>query len=123
MQTEERAYESSFDLPELLARVDNDRELLQEIFEIYQQEFPMLQLQLRDAWERGDMEEVRVAAHTLKGMLSSMSFMRASTSAMRIERMASQWAPEGIGTEIGRMERNAELAQANLASVCREVTR
>ena len=40
---------------------------------------------------------------------------------MRIERMASQWAPAGIAAEMARLERNAELAQENLASVCREV--
>ena len=123
MHTDERAYESSFDLPELLARVEYDRALLREVLEIYVQEFPMLQLQLRDAWERGDLDEVRAAAHTLKEMLASMSFCRASTSAMRIERMAAQWAPEGIAAEMAKLERNAELAQANLASVCREVAR
>ena len=120
MQTEERAYESSVNLPELLARLENDRELLCEVLEIFTEEFPVLQVRLKDALARGELREVGVAAHTLKGMLASLSFVRASTSAMWIERMAAELAPDGIAAEMVELEHSVAQGAESLKSVCRE---
>ncbi len=116
---EERAYESSVDLPELLARVEYDRELLREIMDIFHEDFPVLLAELKAALGRGDLHAVRVAAHTLKGMMASLSFNRASASARRVEQLASEFAPERIPAELERLERCAAMAQENLATACR----
>src|ERR1700692_4754311 len=94
-ETQYRSHESGVDLSELLARMDFDRELLREIFELFKEEFPKSRLLLADAVELGDLEQMRNRAHTLKGMLAGLSIVEASASAMRIEQMAKQSAPEG----------------------------
>lgn len=71
MQTQESVADSAVNLPELLVRVDNDPELLQEIVELFNEEFPKLRLSLEHAVECRDMEQVQIAAHTLKGMLAA----------------------------------------------------
>ena len=45
---EQASLEQYVDLPELLARVENDRELLAELFALFQEDFP----RLRDALQR-----------------------------------------------------------------------
>jgi HPt (histidine-containing phosphotransfer) domain-containing protein len=121
MQADELARNTVVDLPDLLARVEYDRELLRELFLIFNREFPPLQTELKQAVEQGDLDRVRTIAHSLKGMLASLSCSTASSSAQRIERMASQPAPEGIPEELVRLDRDARLAQSALETVCKEV--
>jgi hypothetical protein len=51
---------------ELLARVDNDRELLHDLLTIFKEEFPRYLQALRVAVDAGDGKLVAVAAHALK---------------------------------------------------------
>ena len=69
------------------------------------------------------MKEIQVAAHTLKGMLASLSFCKASVCALHIERMAAQGVQNGLLEETARLERAAELAERYLETVCQEVIR
>jgi two-component system sensor histidine kinase/response regulator len=121
MDTTSTMEDSGVDLPELLARVEYDRELLREIFEIFRQEFPPLNVALNEAVARKDLEEIRIAAHTIIGMLASLSFTKATVTATRIGRMARESTPEGIPSEVLRLERNIAAAQAELELVCQEV--
>jgi len=82
-------------LDELLARVDNDRQLLSELVEIFREEFPRLLQSLQQFVAREDMKNVETASHALKGMLSGLSAMKAAETASRLEQMAR--AGEGSG--------------------------
>ena len=73
---------------ELLARTENDRELLRELLSIFVDEFPLKLKVLRDAALRGDLSQVAVASHALKGMLSNLSIAKAASSAATLERTA-----------------------------------
>ena len=121
MQDQEAMQDDWIDLPELMARVENDRELLQEIFEIFKEQFPQMNLALQNAFADGDLMQIQNSAHAIKGMLSSLSFTKASTSAMQIERMARQGESAGISEELEKMERGVAKAQAHLDTVCRGV--
>jgi HPt (histidine-containing phosphotransfer) domain-containing protein len=122
LQTQELGYENGVNLPELLARIDNDSEFLIEVFELFQGEFPKLLLLLRDAVQLSDLEQVQNAAHTLSGMLSGLSMSVASAAAMRIERMARQGTPVGIYEELAVLESSVAMAESYLDKVCRELT-
>ncbi len=80
--------EKFVDLPDLLARVENDRELLTELFVMFQEELPGLQDALHDAMDVGDLPQAAKAAHTLKGMLANMSIKQGTTMAASIEAAA-----------------------------------
>jgi HPt (histidine-containing phosphotransfer) domain-containing protein len=121
LQTQEVVHESGINLPELLARMAYDGELLQEILELFKQEFPKSRLSLLQALERGDLQQVQNDAHNLKGMLAGLSIIEGSSSAMRIERMAIQSAPEGIYEELTYLVNCVEVAQQNLERACREL--
>jgi HPt (histidine-containing phosphotransfer) domain-containing protein len=75
-------------MPELLARVDNDRELLVELLTLFKEDFPRLRDTLHNAVHAGDSCQVEKAAHTLKGMLASLSIKNVAELAARVEAAA-----------------------------------
>ena len=91
--------ECAVDFPDLLTRVDNDRELVRELFDMFKKEFPHLLKSLREYVRCGDMGGVETTSHTLKGMLASLSVTRASAAAARLE-------------QIGRSEDRSKLVEA-----------
>jgi two-component system, sensor histidine kinase and response regulator len=78
----------SVNLNELLARVDNDRELLYDLLSIFKNEFPVLLLALQTAVARADAAQVAAVGHTLKGMLSNLAVNKAAVSAGHLEQLA-----------------------------------
>jgi HPt (histidine-containing phosphotransfer) domain-containing protein len=79
---------SRINLQELLARVDNDRELLFELLSIFKEEFPRYIKSLENAVVRNNVAEVANVSHTLKGMLSNLAVVKASASAAHLEQLA-----------------------------------
>jgi len=57
---------ASVNLSELLARVDNDRELLRELLSIFKNEFPDHLQALRNAVAANDADQAARVSHTLK---------------------------------------------------------
>jgi HPt (histidine-containing phosphotransfer) domain-containing protein len=65
-------------ITELLRRMDNDRELVSELFLIFKSVFPSHLQRLSDALTNEQPEQVEVESHTLKGMLLNLSAARAA---------------------------------------------
>lgn len=74
--------------PELLVRVDNDRDLLCELLSIFKEEFPGYIKSLQNAINRNNLVDIANVSHTLKGMLSNLAIAKASAAAARLERLA-----------------------------------
>lgn len=81
---------SRVNLPELLSRVDNDRELLLDLLSVFKEEFPRLLRTLHDAVVLQDMKQTAMVSHTLKGMLLNMAVLRAAKSVALLERLAQE---------------------------------
>jgi HPt (histidine-containing phosphotransfer) domain-containing protein len=75
-------------LQELLARVENDRDLLCDLLTIFKHEFPSHLKALENAVARKDPAETASVSHTLKGMLANLSVTKAAASAARLEQIA-----------------------------------
>jgi two-component system sensor histidine kinase/response regulator len=87
--------DAMIDLAELLARVENDRELMRELLLIFKEEFPRRLHSLRDAVDSKDGERVAAEAHTMKGMLSNLAAIPAAGAAARLEQLGrSREVPE-----------------------------
>ncbi len=87
-------------LDELLARVDNDRQLLSELIDIFEKEFPRLLQSLQQYVAREDMKNVEAASHALKGMLSALSVTKAAETASRLEQMARAGGTSGLTDQL-----------------------
>ena len=77
------------DLPELLTRVDNDRELLRDLLIIFKEDFPRHLQALQEAVARQDVRQAMVVSHTLKGMLLNLAVSEAAASVAQLEQLAS----------------------------------
>lgn len=75
---------------EALDRVGGDENLLQELCEIFLSGYPQLMTKLREAVMSGDSHGVQQAAHSLKGELSYLSAMQATSIARAMEDMGRE---------------------------------
>ena len=96
------------DMAELLTRVDNDLELLRDLVAIFQDDFPRHLDTLRRAVAANDLREVKVASHTLKGMLANLAVSRAATAAAQLEQLAGAGSTESIGSALAEFEREVD---------------
>jgi len=86
--------QSAIDFPELLARVDNDRELLLDLMSIFKEDFPRHQRELADVIAAHDLKKMAIVSHTLKGMLANLAVTRAASGAAKLEQLAHDGGTE-----------------------------
>lgn len=96
--------EPSIDFPDLLSRVDNDRELLRELLAIFKEDFPKYLQALKDAVALQDMKQTAMVSHTLKGMLLNLSVTRAASAAAQVEESAQQGETISVQTALAAFE-------------------
>jgi CheY-like chemotaxis protein len=84
----------ALDSEKLLKRVDGDRELLGELIELFLTECPNLTGAIRSAVAVKDGEQLRIAAHTLKGSVGVFVATTAYDTAARLEELGrdQKWA-------------------------------
>jgi CheY-like chemotaxis protein len=78
------------DWSEALAGVGGDRNLLRELAGVFLTEYPKWLAQIRSALAAGNSREVHLAAHTLKGTLSTFGAKAGQEAAFRLEMMGRQ---------------------------------
>lgn len=83
-------------LPELQDRVENDEDLLAELFALFQEDLPGSRAALQTAIERAELPEIERAAHRLKGMLANLSAKQVASLAAVIESAARAGDTEKI---------------------------
>lgn len=99
-ESEEEASNAVFDQQVALARVEGDPELLREIVGLFMLETPELQSAIRESITRQDGRALEMAAHSMKGAVSSFGARAAREAALKLEVMG----------------RDGDLTQAMLAS-------
>jgi HPt (histidine-containing phosphotransfer) domain-containing protein len=100
---------AAVNLADLLARVENDRELMRELIGIFKEDFPYLMQSLQESVVRQDMKNVQDTSHALKGMLSGLSVMQAAATASRLEQMAREGNMPGLTDALALLE--SQVAQ------------
>ena len=85
---EHASIEKYVNMPELLARVENDSELLTELLALFQDDFPRLRDALHNAVHAGGPRQVEKAAHALNGMLANLSIEHGAALAANVEAAA-----------------------------------
>jgi len=99
-----RSLQGAVNLPELLVRVDNDRNLLCELIGIFKEEFPLLLRSLQQCVVCGDIKNVEATSHALKGMLSGLSVTHAASTASRLEQLAHDGNTSGLTEALALFE-------------------
>ena len=113
-QQTDRSLLAAVNLPELLARVANDHDLVCELIRIFQDEFPSLLRVLQECVVRQDARRVESTSHGLRGMLSSLSATRAAGLAGRLEQMGREGETPELAATLMPFEREAANVQSEL---------
>ncbi len=108
----------SFDKDELLDRVDDDIEFLEESVEMLEEDAPPLLEQIRSAINGGDAAALVAPAHTLKGMLSNFC----STTAEQLARELEERGRDGrVGDDSGAVVDSLAEAYESLRAELRSL--
>jgi two-component system, sensor histidine kinase and response regulator len=109
------------DMPELLSRIDNDRELLRDLLVIFKEEFPRHLQALRAAVERQNAKESKMVSHTLKGMLANLAVTKAAALAGHLEQLAGSEAGSSLTEGLAEFEREVDGLLAEMETYMEEV--
>lgn len=105
--------EEVLDLQEVLERVQDDKELLLELFDIFQEDYEQKRRQIGQAVVQKDCEQLKNIAHSLKGASSNISAKRIYSLFAEIEQMAVRGDADGIGNILKNTDREyADLQSA-----------
>jgi HPt (histidine-containing phosphotransfer) domain-containing protein len=111
------------DLPELLSRVDNDRELLCDLLTIFKEDFPRHLRVLQEAVASHDLKQISIVSHTLKGMLANLAVTGAATAAARLEEQAHDGAGAAMQEALAAFEQEVEGLLPEMERYMAEVPR
>ena len=114
---------SRVNLPELLSRVDNDRELLLDLLAVFKEEFPRLLQTLQDAVALQDMKRTSMVSHTLKGMLLNMAIPRAAKAVALLERLAQEETKTSVPKAFAAFEMEVQGLLPEMETCMGEVSR
>jgi CheY-like chemotaxis protein/HPt (histidine-containing phosphotransfer) domain-containing protein len=112
---ETRVVTPPVDISATLQSVGGDQNLLVDLFEIFQQDYPKQLAELRDAIGVGDAERVTQVAHSLKGAVGYFGAQTVHALAYRLETMAHQAELEGASSVLQQLERELERLSAFVA--------
>ena len=120
VQATDHSAELSLNVPELLSRVDNDRELMRELLQLFRDECPRLMQLLEAAVSKQEMRAVETTSHSLKGMLANLSASRAASAASRLEELGRAGKPSQLKGELAVLESEVAVLLLELET-CLEV--
>jgi signal transduction histidine kinase/CheY-like chemotaxis protein len=107
----------AIDQTALLEGVNGDRKLLRELARIFLTDCPKRIAEIASAVERRNAEDLRRAAHTLKGSVGNFSAKRAFDAALRLEVMGTNSdLDEAVGA-LGALQDELSLLIAELTKI------
>lgn len=105
---------SDFDFKSALEVAGGDRKLLNELADIFLEEYPQLLFDLRIAVLRRDGNALEANAHKLKGSVSSFGARTAAESAARLEKLGHSRNLKGVDEALRQFEVSLDYFLAEL---------
>jgi HPt (histidine-containing phosphotransfer) domain-containing protein len=88
--------EEIIDLKDVLERVQDDKELLDELFDIYQEDFVIKRKALGDAIVGNDIAKIKEVAHSMKGSSGNISAKSMHAACLKLEMLAKEGKTDGM---------------------------
>ncbi len=111
--------EHAIDLEQAMSQLDDDRELLLEVIDVFMDTTPQLLQNLRSAASAADAHELKEAAHNLKGAASNICAEPVRKIAQSLEEMGGTGVLQNTESILADLEHQFEKLQeftANLKS-------
>ena len=88
--------EEIIDLKDVLERVQDDKELLDELFDIYQEDFVQKRKALGEAIAAKDIAKIKEVAHSMKGSSGNISAKPMHAACLQLEALAKEGKTDGM---------------------------
>jgi len=88
--------EEIIDLKDVLERVQQDKELLNELFDIYQEDFVIKRKALGEAIAGNDIPKIKEIAHSMKGSSGNISAKPLHAACLKLEMLAKEGKTDGM---------------------------
>ncbi|MEI7998887.1 MAG: Hpt domain-containing protein [Candidatus Omnitrophota bacterium] len=105
--------EDIIDLPDVLERVQDDKELLLELLDIFQEDFIVKRHDLGEALLTNDFSRIKEVAHSMKGSSGNISAKRMHATFIQLEQFAKQNDIVGVESLINTVDGQFEEIKAN----------
>ena len=92
------------DKPAILERLGGDEEIFARMLDLYLQDVENNSLALKTAFDTGNTGMLQREAHTIKGLLATVSDDDGAARAMLLEQMGKQGNLEGAAALIGEVQ-------------------
>jgi HPt (histidine-containing phosphotransfer) domain-containing protein len=93
------------DLKDALERVQDDKELLLELFDIFQEDFPGKRDAILAAFKKGDSNSFRQLAHGLKGATGNISARQMHENCVELDLMGKEGDLTGAGERLELLDK------------------
>ena len=107
----------ALELPDLVERLGGDAALASELAALFVAESPAMLQRLKESLSRQSPEEIRQAAHALKGAVSTFSVVGAMETAARIEELARAGSLEEAAALLEVLEPQIATARGRAAGL------
>jgi two-component system sensor histidine kinase/response regulator len=104
---------------DLLSRVDDDREFMNELLALFSDELPPLMRTLEEAVCQVDLKQVETSAHTVAGMLANLSATQAQSSAAALEQLGRNRESGELASALAALRQDLDAVTASI-KVCLE---
>ena len=88
--------EEIIDLKDFLERVQDDKELLAELLDIYQEDFVVKRQALNEAIAAHDIVKIKEVAHSMKGSSGNISAKSLHAACLKLESLAREGKTDGM---------------------------
>jgi HPt (histidine-containing phosphotransfer) domain-containing protein len=106
--------EPPFDEAELLDRIEDDFEFLEETVDMLDEDVPDLLDAIRAAVETGDSDALVTPAHALKGMVANFCAAPAEQAARALEMMGREQRLDDAASAVTRMQEEIDRLRSAL---------
>lgn len=101
------------DLPEILEHVQDDKKLLLELLDIFQEDFVDKRQALGEALPRKDFNKIKELAHALKGASGHIAAKRLYATCAQLEQLAKANMIAGMETLVETLDSQFKEVRAN----------
>ena len=105
------------DLADVLERVQDDKELLLELLDIFQQDFVGKRDALTEALKQKDVQKVKELAHSIKGASGNISAKPIHALCLKMEQIAREGDITKIEPLLGELDQQFESLKVNIAKL------
>ena len=96
--------EEIIDLKDVLKRVQGDKELLADLFDIYQEDFVIKRQALGDAIAAHDIAKIKEVTHSIKGSSGNISAKPLYAACLKLEILAKEGKTDGMQEEASAID-------------------